>query len=83
MVTGSSVERDYPPGPRESLRRSVGRKSEWQQGNLIDWIRSKAAENDQVLLCGKYPVPLSKLIHIENDRCRFDVDVIDAVFIEK
>jgi len=52
-------------------------------GDLIAWLKDNASENDQVLLGGKHPVHLSELIHQENDRYRFDVDVNHAVFIEK
>lgn len=52
-------------------------------GDLIAWLRQTPAENDQVLIGGRHPVPLSELIKPENDRYRFEVDVNDVVFIEK
>jgi hypothetical protein len=53
------------------------------EGDLIDWLKANSSEDDQVLLGGRHPVPMSTLIHRENDRFRFDVDVNEAVFIEK
>ncbi|MDQ0455206.1 thermonuclease family protein [Rhizobium paknamense] len=53
------------------------------EADLVTWLTQNGGENDLVIVGNRLEVPLSQLIHRENDRYRLEIDVTEAVFVEK